>query len=152
MLSPCHLAECFSALHQFTVSGALVQYVARVYVVTSSDACHDSVSISSMSVHPQNASTSSKGKGRATASLTVEDILSDLSELPRPSPAVASQPVDLAADVPSSSESVESSLAISQALIDRSRALLEETNMLDTVHSRMLKVDEALGQVERELD
>lgn len=105
----------------------------------------------------QNSSGSTKGRGKGSSSLTLDDILSDLSNLsnlPRSSSSASSsslKSLDLNAPLPASSESVDGSLAISQALIDRSAALLEEANVLDSVQARLQKVDESLVQVEREL-
>jgi hypothetical protein len=127
-------------------------FVLPLRIVPSTDECFSRAEEKMSSF--KNSSGSMNGRGKGSSSLTLDDILSDLSNLPRSSPSTSSsslKSLELSAPLPNSSESVDSSLAISQALIDRSAALLEEANVLDSVQARLQKVDESLVQVEREL-
>lgn len=91
-----------------------------------------------------------KGKGKSGVHLSLDDILSDLANLPRSKPSPFSTSID---ELPTSrSESVEGSLAMSQALIDRSNGLLEESIVLESVvQTRLREIDDGLGRVEKEL-
>jgi hypothetical protein len=91
--------------------------------------------------------TASKGKGRASATLSINELLDDLERLPYPQSNKQTL-VDIT-EVPASSDSVDSSLRISQHFIDSSRNLLRQAEVLDGLSRRLDGVDAGLKEVEQ---
>lgn len=89
----------------------------------------------------------SKTGAHATASLSLHDILNDLERLPRDAePDIVASLIDKA-DIPVTSDTVDSSLLLSQQFIDSSKRSLKESEALDLARGRLDRVEAGLQEV-----
>lgn len=98
----------------------------------------------------------SQAASKATVVMTLDDILSDLDKMPRQvdnssssaSSSSSSRPFTRL-PLPESSETVETSIELSQRFIDSSKRVLQDTDALDAVRADLDRVDRLLDEVEQ---
>lgn len=98
------------------------------------------------------ANTASAGStSKARVILTLDDILSDVEKIPtRAEPAHPSSSAPYTRQpLPGSSESVDTSIELSQRFIESSKRLLKDTEALDAVRAGLDRVDQLLDEVEQ---
>lgn len=92
---------------------------------------------------------------KSTVVLRLDDILSDLDKLPQTSEPASSSALTSPTEqytrqpLPESSESVKTSIELSQRLIESSKRVLQDTEALDTVRAGLDRVDRLLDEVEQ---
>lgn len=88
---------------------------------------------------------------KARVVLTLDDILSDLEKTPLQAEAEqpSSSTLHKRQPLPESSESVETSIELSQRFIESSKRVLKDTEALDVVRAGLDKVDHLLAEVDQ---
>lgn len=95
----------------------------------------------------------SAGKSKAAVTMTVNDILSDLDRMPLqkdgPFSSVSTSTPYTRQPLPETSESVDTSIELSQRFIESSKRVLQDTDALDSVRVELERVDRLLDEVEQ---
>lgn len=94
-------------------------------------------------------SQTSTGPAKLAAGLSVNEIMSDLERMPMEQEQQATS--DSTMELPESSDSVDSSMAISSYFIENSRKLLADSEALDGINGRLDAVDATLCEIEASL-
>ena len=85
--------------------------------------------------------------------MTLDDILSDLDKMPSQadlhSTSISTSTPYTRLPLPESSESVETSIEISQRFIESSKRVLQDTDALNEVRAELERVDRLLEEVEQ---